>query len=80
MIIGSFDAKTRFSELIDHAQKGEDIVITRRGKPVARIVRIDSAEKDDDKASVWRNIRKIRNSISGFSAVEASEFRTIGRR
>jgi|WetSurMetagenome_2_1015567.scaffolds.fasta_scaffold138658_2 prevent-host-death family protein len=80
MIIGSFDAKTRFSELIDQAEKGEDIVITRRGKPVAKIVRIDCAAKDDDKASAWTSIRRIRNGISGFSAREAYKFRKDGRR
>lgn len=80
MLIGSFDAKTRFSELIDQAEKGEDIVITRRGKPVAKIVRFDRAEKDDDKTAAWASIRRIRNSISGFSAREAYEFRKEGRR
>jgi prevent-host-death family protein len=80
MLIGSFDAKTRFSELIDQAEKGEDIVITRRGKPVAKIVRIDGAAKDNDKASTWTSIRRIRNSISGFSVREAYKFRKDGRR
>ena len=80
MVIGSFDVKTRFSELIDQAEKGEDIVITRRGKPVAKIVRIDNTAKDNEKASAWTNIRRIRNSISGFSAREAYTFRKDGRR
>lgn len=31
------DAKARLSELIDQAARGEDIVITRRGRPVARL-------------------------------------------
>jgi prevent-host-death family protein len=79
MIIGSFDAKTHFSELIDQAEKGEDIIITRRGKPVAKIVHIPDAAGDDGEAS-WSAIRRIRNSISGFSAKEANEFRMEGRR
>lgn len=37
MIIGSFEAKTHFSELIEDVQKGIDITITNRGKPVAII-------------------------------------------
>jgi antitoxin (DNA-binding transcriptional repressor) of toxin-antitoxin stability system len=32
------DAKARLSELIDLAQQGEDVVLARAGKPVARIV------------------------------------------
>lgn len=31
------DAKTHLSQLIDQVEAGEDVVITRRGKPVARI-------------------------------------------
>ena len=80
MIIGSFDAKTRFSELINQAEKGEDIVITRRGKPVAKIVRFDPPAHDGEKASVWEDLRNIRNSIAGLSAPEAYEFRKEGRR
>lgn len=36
--IGSFEAKNTLSELIDLANKGEEIIITRRGQPVARLV------------------------------------------
>jgi prevent-host-death family protein len=32
------DAKACLSELIDCAEKGEDVVLARAGKPVARIV------------------------------------------
>jgi prevent-host-death family protein len=32
------DAKARLSELIDKALQGEDVVLARAGKPVARIV------------------------------------------
>jgi prevent-host-death family protein len=32
------DAKARFSSLVDRAEAGEEIVIARRGRPVARLV------------------------------------------
>jgi prevent-host-death family protein len=32
------EAKAKFSELVDAAEKGEQIMITRHGKPVAKIV------------------------------------------
>ena len=35
------DAKTRFSELLNLVQNGEDVVIAKAGKPVARLVKID---------------------------------------
>jgi prevent-host-death family protein len=49
----SFDvveAKNRLSELIDRVAAGEDVVITRRGRPVARLVphpvEVDAAAVD----------------------------------
>lgn len=36
--ITAFQAKTRFGELLDRVVRGEEIVITRHDKPVARLV------------------------------------------
>lgn len=36
--VGVFDAKNRLSALLDTVEGGGDVVITRRGKPVARLV------------------------------------------
>jgi prevent-host-death family protein len=36
--VGAYDAKSRLSELLDRVENGEQIVITRHGKPVARLV------------------------------------------
>jgi prevent-host-death family protein len=36
--VGTFEAKNRLSELIDKVERGEEVVITRHGKPVARLV------------------------------------------
>ena len=35
--IGAFEAKNKLSELLDLAEKGEEIIITRHGKRVARL-------------------------------------------
>jgi prevent-host-death family protein len=40
MTIGTFEAKTHFSRIIGEVEKGQDYIITKRGKPVARIVPI----------------------------------------
>lgn len=39
------DAKAHLSELVAQAEAGEDICITRRGKPVARLTAADSARQ-----------------------------------
>ena len=36
--VSAFAAKTRFGELLERVARGEEIVITRHDKPVARIV------------------------------------------
>lgn len=36
--VGSFEAKTKLAELLDKVEAGETVTITRRGKPVARLV------------------------------------------
>jgi prevent-host-death family protein len=36
--VGLFEAKTHLSELIARAERGEEVIITRHNKPVARIV------------------------------------------
>lgn len=42
------DAKARLSELIDRAQRGEEIEITRRGKPVVRLAPVTPEKKRID--------------------------------
>jgi prevent-host-death family protein len=38
--VGIHEAKTKFSQLVARAEAGEEIVITRYGQPVARLVRM----------------------------------------
>lgn len=39
------EAKKRLSQLVDKAAAGEDVVVSRNGKPVARITRLDAPER-----------------------------------
>ena len=41
--VGLFEAKTHLSEYVARAEKGEEVIITRHNKPVAKIVPISSA-------------------------------------
>jgi prevent-host-death family protein len=36
--IGAFEAKNRLSELLQRVENGEEVTITRHGRPVARLV------------------------------------------
>ena len=41
--VGAYQAKTKFSELVERVQKGERITITRYGKPVAVLIPVEPA-------------------------------------
>ncbi|MCL2762791.1 MAG: type II toxin-antitoxin system prevent-host-death family antitoxin [Treponema sp.] len=43
--IGTFEAKTHFSQIIGKVENGEDFVITKRGKPVAKIIPFEQEKK-----------------------------------
>jgi prevent-host-death family protein len=44
--IGLFEAKTHLSELVARAERGEEVVITRHNKPVAKLVPVAAADQD----------------------------------
>lgn len=48
------DAKARLSELISRVEAGETVSITRRGKPVARLVAEEQPRKKIDVSALRR--------------------------
>ena len=57
--VGAFEAKTHLSTLLDRVGEGEEVIITKHGKPVARLVsaaRVDRARVNDafDKLKLLR--------------------------
>jgi prevent-host-death family protein len=51
------DAKAHLSELLSRIESGEEIVITRRGKPVARLTAVEPVKQP------VKSLAKFRNSI-----------------
>lgn len=43
--VGLADAKAQLSELADRASRGETVVITKHGKPIAKLVQSSSTRK-----------------------------------
>jgi prevent-host-death family protein len=41
--VGAFEAKTHLSALLDRVERGEEIVITKHGRPVARLAPMAAA-------------------------------------
>ena len=50
--VGSYEVKTHFRTLLDRVAQGEQITITRRGVPVARLVPPSDPNPDDLKAAI----------------------------
>lgn len=47
MNVGVRELKNRLSRYLERAKRGEDIIVTERGRPVAFLQRIESAEPSD---------------------------------
>ncbi|HEY3800593.1 MAG TPA: type II toxin-antitoxin system prevent-host-death family antitoxin [Caulobacteraceae bacterium] len=59
MQIGAFEAKNTLGALLDRVEQGEEIVITRHGKPVARLAPCVAAiDKDAARAALDRIRRR----------------------
>ena len=52
--IGIYDARSRLSELVGRVEAGEEVVLTRRGKPVVRMVAAKARREGSGAASVAR--------------------------
>jgi prevent-host-death family protein len=53
--VGMHEAKTKLSQLVERAEAGEDIVIARNGKPVARLVPVASKGSLATVRGAWRD-------------------------
>ena len=76
--VGAFEAKTHLSSLLDKVAQGEDVLITRRGLPVARLVPAGQAERARTQ-SVIAELRALRASIN-LDGLDWRELRDEGRR
>ena len=58
--VTALEAKTRFGELLDRVARGEEIVITRHDKPVARII-----------PEGGKSLEKVRQAVANMRALRA---------
>ncbi len=76
--VGAFEAKTHLSSLLEEVAGGEEILITRHGKPLARLVPIDS----DGRERRLEAIDRLRSFANGrrLNGLSIRELRDDGRR
>lgn len=83
LTVGAFEAKTKLSELLDAVERGEEVVITRHGQAIARLV--PHAPPDNRVARAKKlaaDIRALRDSsgLKDTTVEEILEWRKEGRR
>ena len=74
--IGAFEAKTHFARILDKAEQGEDFIITKRGKAVAKIIPFEEKPEITWKEALeqLRAFRKLyRGKPGSFNIREAIE-------
>jgi prevent-host-death family protein len=52
--VGTLEAKTHLSTLLEQVERGEEIVITRHGRAVARLVPVGTVSRDGLEKTVAR--------------------------
>lgn len=52
--VNVYEAKTHLSQLLDRAAAGEEIVIARAGRPIARLVALSDAPSQRRIPGAWR--------------------------
>lgn len=62
--IGIYDARSRLSELVERVEAGEEVLLTRRGRPVVRMVRAGDAQRAAARASAVKRIRSLRKRMN----------------
>jgi prevent-host-death family protein len=76
--VGAFEAKNRFSDLIDRVGRGAEVTITKHDKPVAKIIPATSASREKRKRAV-AELRALRCRYH-LKGVTARELIDDGRR
>ena len=82
--IGAFEAKNTFGSLLDRVEAGEQIEITRHGRPVARIVprpAVTEEQREIARAAMQRIRQQAKEMKLGpFDWEEWKAYRDEGRR
>jgi prevent-host-death family protein len=77
--VGTFEAKTHLSALLDEVARGETIIITKRGRAVARLTPPEAPNRGAA-VSAAGTLRSLRKRIGWASTEEILQMRDEGRR
>lgn len=72
-------AKTHLPQLLDEVERGETIVITRHGRPIARLVPEAARHREEVQAAI-AELRRFRQTMPRLSLQELLDGRHEGHR
>ena len=80
--IGAFEAKNKLGQLLDQVERGEEVIITRHGKAVARLVPPDRPHDHETARAALDRIRARaeKKKFGRFDWSEWKAYRDEGRR
>ena len=50
--VGAYEAKTRLSQLLEQVARGEEIIITKHGVPVAALIPVAGSRQQDPQVTI----------------------------
>lgn len=75
--VGAFEAKTHLSSLLDRVAAGEEVVITKHGKPIARLVGAEHIDRARAREAVEK-LKELRKGTT-LGGLSWRELRDEGR-
>ena len=76
--LGAFEAKTHLSKLLEEVEAGEQVLITRHGKAVARLVPVEPSATEQRQQAVER-LRQFRRGKT-LGGLTLQDLRDQGRK
>jgi len=61
--VGAYEAKTHLSDLLERVEAGAEIIITRHGAPVAKLVPVKKGTTAEERAAAIQRIQKLSSSV-----------------
>ena len=77
--IGAFEAKNRLSELLVAVENGEEVTITKHGRPVAKLVPFTAHDQARVAAAI-AELRELRHKVRLGSGETVKDLTDAGRR
>lgn len=78
--IGAFEAKNKLSALLDAVEQGGEVVITRRGKPVAKLVSATATVDRARSVAAAQRIAALRRGVTLGADISLKDLIDDGRR